>query len=120
MNRIITKGVNISITDAMQQTINECLSSDLDNFQFFIVEDVRVTIEAKLSQSTNKFHASIRIPVTGNDLFSSSDGETMKDALMDASANIGRQLNKLKTKSQKFKSKSREESDFEETEDFDS
>lgn len=119
MNRIITKGVNITITDSMQQTINECLAADLDNFQYFIVEDVRVTIEAKLSQATNKFHASIRIPVTGNDLFSSSDGETMKDAIVDASSNIGRQLNKLKTKAHKFTTKKREESNIEETEDFD-
>ncbi len=98
MNNILIEANNIELTESMSESIKTKLIGDLENYESFIVEQVRVTVEAKLEQATDNFSVSIRVPVKGNDLFSSGIGECMQQALADATSGISRQFRKLKTK----------------------
>lgn len=98
MHNIIISSKHIETTESMKQSVENQLAVDLEHFENFIVEQVRVTIEANLAQSTDNFNVSVRVPVKGNDLFSSGKGSTLKDAISDATVSLSRQFRKLKTK----------------------
>jgi ribosomal subunit interface protein len=96
MTRIISKGVNVSVTGALEAQIQELFGSVADNFENFIVEDIQVTIESQLKQSTEVHSVKARIPIKGNDIFSDSSGSDMYHAISEAASSATRQLRKLK------------------------
>jgi putative sigma-54 modulation protein len=96
--KVISKGISVSVTEAIEAQIQEHFGTILDNFEEHIVENIQVTIESNASQSTSKNSVKARIPVKGNDIFADATGDDMYSALTEAAASATRQLRKLKGK----------------------
>lgn len=96
--QIISKGVGVSVTEAIEAQIQEHFGTVLDNFEGHIVENIQVTIESHASQATSKHSVKARIPVKGNDIYADASGEDMYGVIADAADSATRQLRKLKGK----------------------
>jgi ribosomal subunit interface protein len=97
--QIISKGVGVSVTEAIESQIQEHFGTILDNFEEHIVENIQVTIETNANQATSKNSVKARIPVKGNDIFADATGDDMYFALTQTAAIATRKLRKLKGKS---------------------
>lgn len=98
MTHIISKGVHVSVTEAIDAQIQELFGNVVDNFENFIVEDIQVTIESQSKQSTEIHSVKARIPVKGNDIFADSSGSDMYQVVSEVASSATRQLRKLKGK----------------------
>jgi len=98
MTKIISSAVHTTMTDAINNAIEESFSPILDNFDALIVEDVVVTIEDHSSQSTGKSKVKVRVPVKGNDIFITTEGEDMYKTISDAASKVTKQMRNLKQK----------------------
>lgn len=95
------KGINIDITDALKEHVNNSFQHIIDGFEGFVVEDISVTLESNPSHKTNSHIVKARVPVKGNDILSESVGDDMYHAISEASDNAVRQIRKFKGKTLK-------------------
>jgi ribosomal subunit interface protein len=98
MTQIISKAVHISMTEAINNAIQDSFSPVLDNFEALVVEDIVVTIEDHSSQSTGKSEVKVRVPVKGNDIFVTAEGEDMYKTISEAASKTTKQMRNLKQK----------------------
>lgn len=96
MTKIISKAVHTTMTSAIDNAIQDSFSPVLDNFDSLIVEDVVVTIESQNSQSTAKSKVKVRIPVKGNDIFVTAEGQDMYKTISEAASKATKQMRNLK------------------------
>lgn len=101
MTQIISKAVHVTMTDAIQGAINEHFSTVLDHFESYIVEDIVVTIIDHSSQSTGKAEVKVHVPIKGNDVHVTHDGNDMYRTIEETAQIVLKQMRKNKGRYQK-------------------
>ncbi len=98
MTNIITKGIHVSITNALQDHVQEQFSNLTEHYEHFIKKYIKVTLEVESKHTTNLHIVKAIIPVKGNDIFVESNDHDMYQAISGAMKKANSQLNKLKSK----------------------
>jgi len=98
MTKITSKAINMTMTDAINSSINEHFLSVLDNFENFVVEDIIVTVIDHSTQSTGKAEVKAHVPIAGNDIHVSHTGDEMYKTIEEAAQIVLKQMRKIKGK----------------------
>ncbi len=100
--KAIVKGVNVEVTGAMSVHVEEQMANSFQKFENVIVEDVLVTL------TVNEHHAcknsvTVRVPIAGNDVVVTEEGDDMYGVISGALDKAARSLRKKKERVQSHK-----------------
>ena len=98
MTNIVTKGINITVTEAVSNHIQDQFSSIVDHYENFITNNLAITLNLDAKHSKKSHNIKASIPIKGKNIFVEDTGEDMYKVISNVVSKANVQMRKLKTR----------------------
>jgi putative sigma-54 modulation protein len=98
MTNIVTKGIHVTVTEAISNHIQDQFSLITDHYESFITKDLEVSLDVDSKHTQNIHIVKASIPIKGKNIFVEDSGNDMYKTISNVVSKANSQLKKLKTK----------------------